>query len=76
MPQFGYLGQQQPDSNSIDNPDQVPGAVIGDAPGDVRVEAGAQITTASGGKVMLFAPQASSIPARSGAGWPGDHGRR
>ncbi|XSC42998.1 filamentous hemagglutinin N-terminal domain-containing protein [Bradyrhizobium sp. RDT10] len=57
MPQFGYLGQQQPDDKSIDDPGQVPGVVIGDAPGDVRVEAGGQITTAGGGKVMLFAPK-------------------
>ena len=57
MPQFGYLGQRQPNSNLIDHPSQVPGVVIGDAPGDVRVEAGGQITAAGGGKVMLFAPK-------------------
>ena len=58
MPQFGYLGQQKPvHDKSIYDPSQVPGAVIGDASGDVRVEGGAQITTASGGKAMLFAPR-------------------
>ncbi len=58
MPQFGYLGQQKPvHDKSIDDLAQVPRTVIGEAPGDVRVEAGAQITTASGGKAMLFAPQ-------------------
>lgn len=57
MPQFGYLGQKTPVNNtSINNPSQVAGAVIGAAPGDVLVEAGAQITAASGGKAMLFAP--------------------
>lgn len=57
MPQFGYLGQPNPVNNtSINHPGQVPRAVIGDAPGDVRVEGGAQIATASGGKAMLFAP--------------------
>ncbi|WP_176454749.1 filamentous haemagglutinin family protein [Tardiphaga sp. OK246] len=57
MPQFGYLGQQTPvNGRSIYDPAQIPGAVIGAASGDVRVEGGAQITTASGGKAMLFAP--------------------
>ncbi|WKA26114.1 filamentous haemagglutinin family protein [Bradyrhizobium roseum] len=57
MPQFGYLGQQRPVSGtSISAAGQVPGVVIGAASGDVRVEGGAQITTASGGKAMLFAP--------------------
>ena len=57
MPQFGYLGQPRPvDNTSITAPGQVPGAVIGDPSGDVRVESGAQITTVSGGKAMLFAP--------------------
>lgn len=56
-PQFGYLGQQSPDQFiPLTDPNQVAGAVIGAAPGDVRVEAGAQITMASGGKAMLFAP--------------------
>ncbi|WP_027578949.1 filamentous haemagglutinin family protein [Bradyrhizobium sp. Ai1a-2] len=56
MPAFGYLGQQAPNAASISNPSQVPGAVIGAPPGDVRVEAGAQIGIANGGKAMLFAP--------------------
>ncbi len=56
MPTFGYLGQRAPNAASISNPSQVPGAVIGAPPGDVRVEAGAQITTMNGGKAMLFAP--------------------
>ncbi|WP_441240899.1 filamentous haemagglutinin family protein [Tardiphaga sp. 768_D3_N2_1] len=57
MPQFGYLGQQTPvNGRSINDPAQIAGALIGAAPGDVRVEAGAQITAASGGKAMLFAP--------------------
>jgi filamentous hemagglutinin family protein len=56
MPQFGYLGQQQPNGWLAGDPNQVPGAVIGAPPGDVRVEADAEITTASGGKAMLFAP--------------------
>jgi filamentous hemagglutinin len=60
-PQFGYLGQQQPDMFvSVNDPSQVPGVVIGPPPGDVRVEAGAQITAASGGKAMLFAPRVSN----------------
>src|SRR5262249_17311631 len=45
-----------PTNQSIDNPGQVPGAIIGAPPGDVTVEAGAQIAMASGGKAMLFAP--------------------
>ncbi|MDE5457055.1 filamentous hemagglutinin N-terminal domain-containing protein [Bradyrhizobium sp. CSA112] len=58
MPQFGYLGQQKPvDGKAITDPAQIPRTVIGDASGDVRVEGGAQITTASGGKAMLFAPR-------------------
>ncbi|WP_454620626.1 filamentous haemagglutinin family protein [Bradyrhizobium cenepequi] len=61
MPQFGYLGQQSPNQFvPLDDPAQVPGAVIGTAPGDVRVEAGAQITMASGGKAMLFAPHVTN----------------
>ncbi|MGX9428578.1 MULTISPECIES: two-partner secretion domain-containing protein [Bradyrhizobium] len=57
-PQFGYLGQQQPNQLvSVNDPSQVPGAVIGAAPGNVSVEAGARIETASAGKVMLFAPK-------------------
>ncbi|MCK9913468.1 filamentous hemagglutinin family protein [Microbacteriaceae bacterium K1510] len=57
-PQFGYLGQRQPNQFvSVNDPSQVPGAVIGAAPGNVNVEAGARIETASGGKVMLFAPK-------------------
>jgi filamentous hemagglutinin len=56
MPTFGYLGQRAPNAASISSPSQVPGAVIGAPPGDVRVEAGAQIGIASGGKAMLFAP--------------------
>jgi filamentous hemagglutinin len=56
MPAFGYLGQQNPNAASINSPSQVPGAVIGAPPGDVRVEAGAQIGIANGGKAMLFAP--------------------
>lgn len=56
-PQFGYLGQQRPVyDRRIDDPNQVAGALIGDAPGAVQVEAGAQITVTSGGKAMLFAP--------------------
>ena len=57
-PQFGYLGQQQPNQLvSVNDPSQVPGAVIGAAPGNVNVEAGARIETVNGGKVMLFAPK-------------------
>src|SRR5262249_34580071 len=47
-PQFGYLGQRQPNQFvSINDPSQVPGAVIGAPPGDVVVEAGADIATAT-----------------------------
>ncbi|WP_324614995.1 filamentous haemagglutinin family protein [Hyphomicrobium album] len=57
LPQFGYLGQPRPvDSLGLNDPGQVPRTQIGAPPGDVTVQAGAQITTASGGKVMLFAP--------------------
>ena len=56
-PQFGYLGQQDPNKYiGLDAPGQVAGAEIGEAPGDVRIEAGAQLTMASGGKAMVFAP--------------------
>ncbi|MBO4220960.1 filamentous haemagglutinin family protein [Bradyrhizobium neotropicale] len=56
-PQFGYLGQQNPNQFvGLDDPNQVAGAIIGDAPGDVRIEAGAQIAMASGGKALIFAP--------------------
>ncbi|MDI4235570.1 filamentous hemagglutinin family protein [Bradyrhizobium sp. Arg237L] len=56
-PQFGYLGQQNPNQFvGLNDPSQVAGAIIGDAPGDVRIEAGAQITMASGGKALIFAP--------------------
>ncbi|WP_165421614.1 filamentous hemagglutinin N-terminal domain-containing protein, partial [Bradyrhizobium sp. Leo170] len=56
-PQFGYLGQQSPNQSvGLDDPSQVAGAIIGDAPGDVRIEAGAQMTMASGGKALIFAP--------------------
>ncbi|HEY8336681.1 MAG TPA: filamentous hemagglutinin family protein [Tardiphaga sp.] len=70
MPQFGYLGQQNPNQFiPLNDPNQVAGAVIGAPPGDVRVEAGAQIAMASGGKAMLFAPHvgnAGSIKAPDG----------
>jgi filamentous hemagglutinin len=57
-PQFGYLGQEQPKQRlSLNDPSQVAGAEIGEAPGGVTVEAGAQLTMASGGKAMLFAPR-------------------
>lgn len=56
MPQFGYLGQGVPTGAATDQPGQIPGAAIGTPPGGVRVEAGAEIAAASGGKVMLFAP--------------------
>ncbi len=56
-PQFGYLGQGQPLSYlGLNAPGQVAGVAIGDAPGDVTIAAGAQITTASGGKALVFAP--------------------
>ena len=56
-PQFGYLGQRSPDQFiGLNAPGQVAGAVIGDAPGEVRIEAGAQLTMASGGKALVFAP--------------------
>ena len=56
-PQFGYLGQQDPNKYiGLDAPGQVAGAEIGEAPGDVRIEAGAQLTMASGGKALVFAP--------------------
>ncbi len=60
-PQFGYLGQQN--SNMflpLTDPGQTPRTVIGAAPADVLVEAGAQIAMASGGKAMLFAPHVSN----------------
>jgi filamentous hemagglutinin family protein len=57
-PQFGYLGQTRPNQQvGLTDPAQVAGAVIGEAPGDVRVEAGAQLTMASGGKALVFAPR-------------------
>ena len=56
-PQFGYLGQQEPNKYiGLDAPGQVAGAEIGEAPGDVRIAAGAQLTMASGGKALVFAP--------------------
>ncbi|WP_160169024.1 filamentous hemagglutinin N-terminal domain-containing protein [Bradyrhizobium sp. Ai1a-2] len=61
MPQFGYLGQQKPNlSVGVNNPQQIPAVAIGRPPGDVTVQAGASIETASGGKAMLFAPRVSN----------------
>ena len=61
MPQFGYLGQQKPNlSISVNNPQQIPAVAIGSPPGDVKVQAGASIEIASGGKALLFAPRVSN----------------
>ncbi|KZD24080.1 filamentous haemagglutinin family protein [Tardiphaga robiniae] len=63
-PQFGYLGQQQPNKYlPLTDPSQPAPAVIGAPAGDVRVEAGAQITTASGGKALVFAPHVMNAGA-------------
>ena len=67
-PQFGYLGQQTPNKyRGLDDPSQPAPALIGDAPGDVRVEAGAKITMASGGKALIFAPHVTNIRRRLAA---------
>lgn len=69
-PQFGYLGQQN--SNMfvpLNDPNQTAPIAIGAPPGDVRVDAGAQITTQSGGKALIFAPRvvnAGTISAPDG----------
>ncbi|WP_441242473.1 filamentous haemagglutinin family protein [Tardiphaga sp. 768_D3_N2_1] len=69
-PQFGYLGQQN--SNMfvpLNDPSQTAPIAIGAPPGDVRVDAGAQITTQSGGKALIFAPRvvnAGTISAPDG----------
>ena len=56
-PQFGYLGQEKPNEYiGLNAPGQVAGVAIGEVPGDVRIEAGAQLTMASGGKALVFAP--------------------
>jgi filamentous hemagglutinin len=56
-PQFGYNGQEGPNPYiGLNAPGQVAGVAPGDVPGDVRIEAGAQLTMASGGKALVFAP--------------------
>ncbi|TWT03885.1 filamentous haemagglutinin family protein [Reyranella sp. CPCC 100927] len=61
MPQFGDHPTWRPkDGVKIDHPDQVPALPVGAPPGDVRVEAGADLTMASGGKAMLFAPRVTN----------------
>lgn len=56
-PQFGYNGQENPNRYiGLNDPGQVAGVAPGDVPGDVRIEAGAQLTMASGGKALVFAP--------------------
>jgi len=54
-PTFGESGAAANLYND-ENSQSDPALVIGDAPGDVIVEAGAVIQTDSGGKAMLFAP--------------------
>ena len=57
IPTFGDSSGIAPNTNRrISDPLQTPALSIGAAPGDVIVLGGAQISTVSGGKAMLFAP--------------------
>ncbi|MDC7787036.1 filamentous hemagglutinin family protein [Rhodoplanes sp. TEM] len=58
IPTFGVYGSAPATNKAADS--QTGALVLGDAPGDVTVEAGAVITTASGGKALLFAPHVTN----------------
>jgi filamentous hemagglutinin family protein len=57
MPQFGDHATEMPSWQAAGDPGQVAPFVPTGVPGDVTVEAGAHLSTASGGKLMLFAPR-------------------